>query len=973
VDVLMSTNQIIKASAGTGKTFQLALQFIKLCCQGESPDRILATTFTRKAAHEIRERIFLWLAEAVLCSKKKSDLLEHLGFSPNNKLNFNLQFQKVLANQNRLLITTMDSYFGLLGRMFHTELGLQESWRISEQDEEKELQEEALFKLLSASQEDANLQLICNRFFGSSIKSIRLNVLRDINELMSVYRGSSSEAWSCFKEALERAESVEDLIARFKECILPRTKAGEVAKLWSSAVIKIVAALEKKDFNSLLGEKICEAAHLNTTYARFPFSADLKALFDQAISLGLSSAYSELHEKNKSFYELIKAFTSFYEHSLLENNQLTFTDLKLLIGKLFKDQQKINFLDLFYRIDTKINHLLLDEFQDTSGIEFKIFAPLMDDLIAREDKTFFCVGDLKQAIYGWRGGVAEIFASLEDKWPVLKSSQQSLNLTRRCSKSVISFVNNLFNGLRNTKVLKEYPLVLEKWSNYFELHEAHSNSLGYVNFSLCSLEHDSSNGDEIYPPFIKALDTATEILNQRADLTVAILTRTNAAAVEITKLVDIKYPKLKINLSGGIKATDFKLTRVIVATLRFLLNPSNISYRYYLAKELKSEFFNFTDWRSNRSSDEFRAKLLKLILESGLNGLISNIVKATTADDYTPSLLAKINESANLFEHESKSLTGFLNFLLQMKIESFNSSNLSIMTIHSAKGLEFDVVLLPNLDENLINSYTSSRLFKKRESPLGDYDLVCVKPPKQLGKFCSQLGNLINHEEGESLSESLAVLYVALTRAKLALYLFSCDKCLKKATYGALVRECSPSDNWELGDKFILMKAPSKAEQLIAQESTHKEKILAENYLNNLPLLPALQEVKPVVSVWSSEINKNFRLAHLYNGVDWPTAKLGDDTFDLFRFFLPNRYENRQAAKLEVLRDRVFIVKIDERISRVKADRLVICRDSYNNIIYSELIVFSEKQSKSFERRVKKGFKKILDLKTIDIEVNYSC
>jgi len=181
--------------------------------------------------------------------------------------------------------------------------------------------------------------------------------------------------------------------------------------------------------------------------------------------------------QTEATFQLLEKFDVEYQRLKYSHRAMRFEDVTRRVGDIrsLVDEGRLSF-----RLDSRIDHLLLDEFQDTSPRQWRVLRPLSERVSSGAgDTSFFCVGDVKQAIYGWRGGVAEIFDAIDRQLDDLK--QESLNISFRCSQPVIDTVNRVFDGISKHPSLGRAENAVRRWCDRFKRHETAKRELaGYV-------------------------------------------------------------------------------------------------------------------------------------------------------------------------------------------------------------------------------------------------------------------------------------------------------------------------------------------------------------------------------------------------------------------------------------------------------------------------------------------------------------
>jgi len=413
------------ASAGSGKTFSLVVRYLTLLFMDESPDEIVALTFTNKAANEMQERLIEALTQlqsrdelreiAALCGQDEAAILQR---RPE-------VLRRLLAADTKVM--TIDSFFARILRKFALHAGIMPNFGTFEAQHALKVTARFL-RLCEIEGKESTLvamaQISAKRvsdIFGLLdalyAKAPQLQHLRFEAEAMAPHEARAMQLHAaivgCFEgkalserggKALE-AESVEALIA----------------KTWTAK-----PSLEYWDFKK-------------------HFEPRMDGLLREL----QSALQGYMRAKEQTFFAHLFELLDLYKSAKLtvakEDNELSFDDITALVHYLLKERIDRDFL--YFRLDSRISHLLLDEFQDTSVLQFEILQPLVEEMVSgsgvREHHSFFLVGDVKQSIYRFRGGAKELFGAVTGHYGL---NVDSLRTNWRSSVNVVGFVNETFRG-----------------------------------------------------------------------------------------------------------------------------------------------------------------------------------------------------------------------------------------------------------------------------------------------------------------------------------------------------------------------------------------------------------------------------------------------------------------------------------------------------------------------------------------------
>jgi ATP-dependent exoDNAse (exonuclease V) beta subunit len=427
-------NIAIGASAGTGKTFQLSNRYLALINAGETPDQVLAVTFTRKAAGEILDRILTRLAEAATSEDKWVELHRHIGGPTLDRSRCVHLLRTLLQHLHRLRISTLDSFFIQIAGSLAMELGLPAGWQIVDEIDDQRLRAEAMRDLLSEDALEELVTLIRSLSKQEVSRSV-IDVLASIaTSLYDLAQQTPREAWHALPRlphlnGAALAGVIEQIAAfEFKDKRFTKANHDGIASAqdgdWSQLLTKGLAA------QILAGKEM---------YYNKPIEAPVVAAYQQLIDHARALLRDQIADQCEATRRVLDRFGVSYEQLKWQRRTLRFDDVTRAIPRaLSRDRLD----DITYRLDAPVTHLLLDEFQDTALPQWQAIAPFAETVSECPGQSFFCVGDVKQAIYGWRGGISELMEAVTSQLPNI--GEERLNRSYRSSQIVIYTVNTVF-------------------------------------------------------------------------------------------------------------------------------------------------------------------------------------------------------------------------------------------------------------------------------------------------------------------------------------------------------------------------------------------------------------------------------------------------------------------------------------------------------------------------------------------------
>lgn len=777
----------LEASAGSGKTSSLAVRFVALILDkqnGRYPiiSNILAITFTNKAANEMKEKIIkTFLSPQDYELRDISALLEISVDEVKDRLT---ERQKDFLS-SELKIYTFDAFFAQILRQFSLNVGLLPDFSNGENLEN--LINQSLVKLLSKDEikELARFILSANFKTAANFLAVAKQMSEYEIESFSSPAPSQSAVWQAYDELKKAA-----LLVCEKKGV---NAFNEVKNI--------------KDFYKLLFDekeaKIAKKAIDKCPFEKEALISALKAYYQDFCAHKISSFFEELKKYKKARKEAIKA-----------KNAMDFSDVCAFVYELLRnDEKKFEPNELYFRLDGRIDDILIDEFQDTDARQFETLLPLIAEIFAGYGQnerlgSFFYVGDKKQSIYAFRGSHKEIFDYIKDSC-FKQIKLENLNINRRSTASIVDFVNETFSGK-----IDGYKTQLKDEANLGKV-------AGLVDIS--SFEYDKNEKND--ESFFALLDSKVDFLLQKGikPSQIHILCWQNE---EITYIKEhLQSRGIKVASSAKELKTSTQI-QILLAYLRACLCPDESEYfceflsRFGISAKPKKLGFNDP------------ARTLKMLgKELGLNYLSKNCLK-----------LYEIAASTNdIYE-----------FFYKIQSDSTPASDtdeggINILTVHKSKGLSLEHCIV------------CDRFGKGRNDDsvfLSHYDLKSAKWQITLNeRILEFLGdenykNIKAKIEKINDDERLNKLYVAFTRAKYSLFIIArnggdgnAPSYFKPYTSGGQIKEVLDLQDGVRGEFFAgenkqdesLFSEPCAAfENIPSQEVPIKEGARAGAGLKNI-------------------------------------------------------------------------------------------------------------------------------------------
>ena len=758
---------LIRASAGTGKTFQLTNRLLDIILSGEDVDTILATTFTRKAAGEITERVLERLAYCCIDANARDELGQFLPTADLSQANCLATLKRLTSTLHRLRILTLDSFFSQVARTFSFEMGLPPGWNAMDPVQEPYLQMQAIGSMLDSQDRKTLVDLVRMLAKGESQRQVSDEIRRTVSSGFAAYRITSAEAWDQLPLPSCPSESALDSALMTIE----QTKLGN--KSADQQIEKLHLAGKIGDWEAVISHGIfSKIRDGESTYYRKEIPADLLTALNLLAERAAAEILPIRRNQTLASYKVLDAFNQEYSQQIRRTRLLSFSDITFNLSRWMRGEEgdatsNERETALAYRLDCGVNHLLLDEFQDTAPEQWNILSPLATPLAQNpqgDSKSILCVGDTKQAIYGWRGGVAEVFDAVKKTVPSIENAE--LKRSFRSSPVVIDSVNEVFQNLSRHSKYGDCDAVATNWSKQFPEHSAAKEQLaGYV-----VLENGPAIGSDIpieerHASFLKhsALKIADLAKNSSAEI--GVLLRTNLDVARMMSILrDLGVPASQ---DGGNPLTDSSAVELICSLIHLADHPGDSVCRFHVASS------PLADKLPVQSPVEISAWLRGEVAERGLGATIETLCgwlsdKLNWWDNHRLEQLIRL-----AYQYQSSvsgRLREFEEAVEKQKIALPSEAQVKVMTVHKSKGLEFDAVFLPELEIDIVHSNTL--LVLRGKDP-------CEPPDGVLRYMNSAVQGLLpeswqrafgNHKDGIA-RETLCLLYVAMTRAKQALYM----------------------------------------------------------------------------------------------------------------------------------------------------------------------------------------------------------
>ena len=818
-------NLVLKASAGTGKTYRLSLEYIiALCKKGdiEAIDykNILVMTFTRKATAEIKEGILnkfsefmeiyeisknseLPIIEAIsnsklIDNKKKNNYLNLIesikNIEPNLVIDNNFMEnlskvnKEIIKNKEKLKIYTIDAFFNIIFKNIVTNLMKIKSYTMLDEEDNFSYYKKVLENIFSN-----------NRLFNDFKNFFTENSEKNIDNYILIIQRLISSRWKYILSLNDNPKPTKKEKFNITKSSIEILR--EIFSYIENDCKKDLDDVLKNDYKKYIGKneetqkeflfKDFKLLFKNGTTGLIYNGNKLKKASDAEHKEYINARHEELREilskeifnevlipYEKKIFELSSEIYNLYDSFKIRDKKFTFSDIAIytymaIFNKNNALRNENGLTDIFFEtLDMNIEAIFIDEFQDTSILQWKILYEF-----TKKAKTVICVGDEKQSIYGWRDGEKRLFENLET---ILEAKKDSLDKSYRSDRNIVSYCNQFFKTIEK----------IEDWK--FPISEVNSKNDGYVK-AICIKDLQDKIEDEEQK---KELNINTVLLKELKKFepydNVAIIARTNAELSEIANLLeDEKIPYI---LNNEKNISEYSGIFECFELLKYLIYENELALFNFISSPLsnfgtdeieillknKKELFSYINFSQDNdfinSLDKKIIRFLEKIVFLKKNyknftvqDLIFEIIKKFQFIDY----FNKDNEVKNIYDFYL--LTNYYSSILEL-LNDYKENKLSLsdtnsekkgvelVTIHKSKGLEFKTTFVI---KNSKKSKTDDIDFLFEMNDHYDetvFSLFCKKGYKSILETCFE--ERIENYDKKIKEEEINNFYVALTRPK---------------------------------------------------------------------------------------------------------------------------------------------------------------------------------------------------------------
>lgn len=822
------TLYIYKASAGSGKTFTLAVEYIKLLIANPNAYKhTLAVTFTNDATGEMKARILSSLYGVANALEESNGYFQKISaaFPTMSEQQLRARAHEalhlLLHDYGHFRIQTIDAFFQSILRGLAKELELSGDLEILIEDDEllSNTVDLLIKRLTPTSQETAWLVEYIEEYLENdkgwnvrhAIKDFSKNILKEEyqqkgdNLRQQIYENNGLLLTEYRKTLTAIEQEIKDKVKSIAERFF--AIASENGLTAEDFAYKENGAWGF--FTKLQKGNLIELGTRMSSYKESPGKISKKLVPEkcQEIAMLLAEAQTLYENENERFTSARLSLARFHQLRLLNSiadtlreennreNRFLLAQTTYLLSRMIDNDTSF----IFEKIGTEINHIFIDEFQDTSRLQWVCFKVLLEEVMSRGGFNLI-VGDVKQAIYRWRNSDWNILNNMNSEFKHIETGDyltermmERHTTNYRSMHNIVRFNNALFKqaanmvattyheqlGGRIDDLTKAYSDVEQQLSPYKE-------DCGYAELRLIEGANKEELTDAVNKELIETLRTLIEEKGVRpADIT--ILVRTHSVIESIVEAFNRELPMYSIVSESAYKLSSSLALRTLIAAMRNVLVPHDrinclelvTLYNKIVKKRaidnetlfelngrydtlLPATFIEKREQLAQRPIYELIEQLLVLFELSGIKG----------EEAYIYSFLDRTNE---YLQTNSCNLSDFIeawdNELSEKNIPSGESESVRIVTIHKSKGLEFHTVIIPYASWPIIKTRGDILWCHPQKAPFNKLDLL---PINYSGDMLQSIyADAYNNEVLFKLVDNLNILYVAFTRAKANLIVFS--------------------------------------------------------------------------------------------------------------------------------------------------------------------------------------------------------
>jgi ATP-dependent exoDNAse (exonuclease V) beta subunit len=835
---------VYKASAGSGKTFTLAVEYIKLLVMNPLSYRsILAVTFTNKATEEMKMRILSQLYGIWKQLPDSADYMQRIVEETNYSESVISQrageaLHLLLHNYNYFRVETIDTFFQSVLRNLARELDLTANLRIGLND--TQVEEQAVDQLIdSLTHSDVMLQWILKYIMETISDDRSWNIIGQVKQFgRTIFRDYYKEQSGTLNDLLGEGNFLDNYMKQMRQ--IRQTALERMAAIANTFFDTLESeGLTYADLNygrsgvagfffklqngqmdeSIIGKRVTDCLlDAGKWYAKkHPRAMVIHAVAETTLMPLLRQAIEEQPRQWKLYKSADLTLRHLNQLRLLgsieqkvrlmneEANRFLLSDTQQLLHSLIKESDSPF---IFEKIGSQLEHVMIDEFQDTSTVQWQNFKVLLQECLSHVDTENLIVGDVKQSIYRWRSGDWRLLNAIDQEFPHADAMLEikPLKTNYRSCRHIIDFNNAFFTEAAR----QEYELQRENYPDG-------AKQLKHAYADVCQ-EIPASRGDDgsvtvrlltqddyQNKTLQELVDTVSTLISQGVSpKDIAILVRTNNFIPMVADFFTAHLPEVRIVSDEAFRLDASLSVTLLVQALHLLTHPDD-----QLAKATIAKIYQRAVLGNQATEDELlvRDRPLDTLLPDAFTQHTDELIRMPlyelaehlytifqldTLHEQSAYICAFYDQLNQFVKDNTSDIDAFISEweenISRKTIQSTETDGIRILSIHKSKGLEFDHVIIPFCDWRL--EHADILWCQPREAP---FDALPIVPVDYSGK--QMMGTIYEHdylnEHLQNVVDNLNLLYVAFTRASKNLFVFGRRNA--KTTRSALIETVLPA------------------------------------------------------------------------------------------------------------------------------------------------------------------------------------
>ena len=809
---------VYKASAGSGKTFTLATEYIKLLVLNPTSYRnILAVTFTNKATEEMKMRILSQLYGIWKQLPDSNNYLLHImkstGLSEQTvSQRAGEALHLLLHNYNYFRVETIDTFFQSVLRNLARELDLTANLRIGLND--TQVEEQAVDRLIdSLTHTNVILQWLLKYIMETISDDRSWNIIGQVKQFgKTIFRDYYKEQSARLNQLLEQGNFLQDYMEQMRQIRHnAEARMKEIAERFFDTLENENLTIEDLTYGrtgvagfflklrngqmseDIVGKRVTDCmTDASKWYAKKHERAEMiHAVAEQSLIPILRHAIDERPRQWKLYKSADLTLRHLNQLRLLgsiehkvremneEANRFLLSDTQQLLHSLIKDSDSPF---IFEKIGTQLEHIMIDEFQDTSTVQWQNFKVLLQECMSHADTENLIVGDVKQSIYRWRSGDWRLLNAIDREFPNAADMMEvrPLETNYRSCRRIIDFNNAFFTEAARQEYeaqREEYPGGAEQLRHAYEdvAQQVPDNrpDEGFVSIRLLPQQDYQEN------TYAEVADTVETLLAHGAcQRQIAILVRTNNVIPLMADYFATHLPQIHIVSDEAFRLDASASVTLLVQALHLLTHPDDQLARATIAKiyqrsVLGNQAADSELFIKGRPIDELlpeaftghTAELLQMPLYE-LTERIYRIFQLDQLNEQSAYVCTFYDQLNQFAQDNSTDIDAFVReweeTLCAKTIQSTGTDGIRILSIHKSKGLEFDHVIIPFCDWRL--EHANVLWCQPKEEPFSALPIAPIDYSEK-----QMRGTIYDHdyldEHLQLTVDNLNLLYVAFTRA----------------------------------------------------------------------------------------------------------------------------------------------------------------------------------------------------------------